>query len=565
MSERNELVYVALGGAGEIGMNMYLYGYGPEDERRWIIVDCGVTFGDMASSPGVELVLPDISFIADERRGLEAIFITHAHEDHIGALARHWRRLGAPIYMTRFTAEIGKRKLEEEGVSGKEIRIVAPHEAVRAGPFDCRFMPVTHSVPEAMSLAIRTPLGLVVHSGDFKFDDAPIIAPPTDTEALRALGDDGVLALTCDSTNVFETGRAGSEESVRAPLARVFRECEGAVAATSFASNVTRLRTLAEVARDAGRSTVVAGRAMQRMIDAALATGAIPDFPDTIAPERADDLPAENVFYLVTGSQGEARAALGRIANGSHPTVTLGEGDTVLFSSRMIPGNEREVLKVYNRLAERGVRVIDADADAIHVSGHACRQELEELYALLRPRISVPLHGEFRHLVEHARLAEEWGSEHSIVAPNGSMVRLAVEGENDARPAVVDAVATGRVYLDGKLQVGALDGVIRSRLRMARQGHVSVAVTVDEDGEISADPVVKLMGVPAEDEQWPSGLTEMIAEAVDDAMDGMGAKARRDVGRIEEVVSQVARKTCDRRWGKKPEVSVLVVTLEYED
>lgn len=565
MNGQNELVYVALGGAGEIGMNMYLYGFGPAHEREWIIVDCGVTFGDMASSPGVELVMPDIDFIVAERNQLRGVFITHAHEDHIGALARYWPRLKAPVHMTKFTAEIGRRKFEEEGLDPGLITVVAPHQRVTAGAFDCAFFPVAHSVPEAMAVVIRTPLGVVFHTGDFKLDPAPTIEPPVDEEALAALGRDGVLCLACDSTNVFEPGEAGGEDQVREDLARIMREASGAVAATTFASNVARLRTLAEIAQANERAVVVAGRAMRRMIDAALETGAIPDFPETIADVAAEDMPGRQLFYLVTGSQGEGRAALARIASDTHPSVSLGGGDTVIYSSRTIPGNEREVIRVYNKLSERGVRVIDADMAQIHVSGHACREELKRLYGLLKPQISLPLHGEHRHLVEHARMAPEWGAGSSILAPNGALVRIAREGQEAPRAEIADHIETGRVYLDGAVLVGALDGVIRQRLKMARQGHVSIAVVVDEEGELLADSEVRCLGAPEFGEDWPAPLDEMIGEAVDQAIDALPMRERDADTRIEEIATQTCRRLCERRWGKRPEISVMVIRLEADD
>ncbi|MEL6979052.1 MAG: ribonuclease J [Pseudomonadota bacterium] len=565
MSGSEELVYVALGGAGEIGMNFYCYGFGEPKKRRWLIVDCGVTFGDMASAPGVDLVMADIDFIAAERKRIEGIVITHAHEDHVGALGRLWPRLKAPIYATRFTAAIAKRKLEENGVGADNLTVLEPHQRQKIGAFDVSFFPVTHSVPEAMAAVIRTPLGTVFHTGDFKLDEAPLIGPPTDEAGLAKLGEEGVLALACDSTNVFEEGRAGSEESVRPGLAQVMNDCEGAVACTTFASNVARLRTIAEVAQENGRSVVVAGRAMKRMIDAALETGAIPDFPEQIDEDRAAELPARHVCYLLTGSQGEPRAALGRVSTDSHPSVSLAAGDLVVYSSRTIPGNEREVHRVYNRLSERGVRVIDADHANIHVSGHGYRDEMATMYRLLRPVISLPIHGEHRHLTEHARLAPGWGAERAIVAPNGKMVRLAGGGDGAESPTIIEDVDAGRDYLDGETMVGALDGVIRSRLRLARQGHVTIVLVVDEEGELIADPEIRVIGAPEDGDGWPSPLSEMIEEVVDAAVEKMSARDRRSDKQIQETAIGACRKLCDRRWGKKPEVTAVVVRLEEDD
>lgn len=564
MSSKNELVYVALGGAGEIGMNLYLYGFGSGRERRWIIVDCGVTFGDMSSSPGVELVLPDVDFIAAEKKKLVGIFITHAHEDHVGAIGRLWRRLRAPIYATPFTAVSVKRKLEEAGLGGDHVKTVAPRTPIEAGPFNCQFFPVTHSIPEAMALVIDTPAGRVVHSGDFKFDPDPQIGAPTDEAGLAALGQEGVLALACDSTNVFEQGVSGSEAEVIEPLAKIMEDCEGAVAATTFGSNVVRLQSLALAAQKADRSVLVVGRAMQRMIAAAVESGAIDEFPPVITEELAAQTPAEHLLYLVTGSQGEGRAALGRIAAKNHPFVELGQGDMVIYSSRTIPGNEREVYRVYNRLSEMGVQVVDADTARIHVSGHGYRDEMAKMYRLLKPRFSVPIHGEHRHLTEHARSAPDWGAEASIVAPNGSMVRLWPLGETGA-PEIVDDVETGRVYLDGDAYVGAMDGVIRARLKLARQGHVSIALVLDEDGELISDPEVRCVGAPEDGDNWPSPLDEMIADAVDAAVEKLSAKEKLSDAQIEEVAAQACRRVCSKRWGKKPEVTAMAIRLEEID
>jgi ribonuclease J len=553
-----ELVYLPLGGAGEIGMNMYLYGLGPEENRRWLIVDCGVTFGDMSSAPGVDLVLPDISYIEARRHAIDGIVITHAHEDHIGALGRYWKRLRAPVYCTAFTAEIAKRKLGEEGLPETNIKIVDPRQRMEIGAFDVEFFPMTHSIPDANAVVLRTPAGTVFHTGDFKFDHAPALGAPTDAAALKSLGDEGVDFLACDSTNVFEEGVAGSEEDTRAGLAEAFQEAEGAIAATSFASNIARLKTLGEIARENNRSVVIVGRAMRRMIETAVRSGKLTDFPETISEDDAASLPTDHVCYLVTGSQGEARAALSRIAMGTHPSVSLGEGDLVIYSSKTIPGNERDVHRIYNLLSERGVRVIDADMSDVHVSGHACREELLALYRLLQPTYVIPLHGEHRHLVEHARMAEDWGVADAIIAPNGTMVELSAGGVSFTH----EEVATGRVYLDGAAFVGANDGVIRRRLRLARQGHVAIALVVDDEGELVADPQVKCLGLPIAPGDWPAPLEELIAEAVESTVDRLEPRNRRTDGQVEDAVSAACRRICDRHWRKKPEVTVMVTRLE---
>ncbi|MEL6476823.1 MAG: ribonuclease J [Pseudomonadota bacterium] len=552
----NELVYLALGGAGEIGMNCYLYGLGSAAKRDWIMVDLGIGFGDMESAPGVELVLPDIDFIASQHGRLRGIFLTHAHEDHIGAIPHLWERLKTPIYARRFTAEVVRRKLAETSIDPSVVIDVAVGERVPAGDFEVEFLPITHSIPEASMLAIRSPRGTVVHSGDFKLDPSPGLGDPADLGPYERLGKEGVLAFACDSTNVFLEGISRSEEEIIPKLKEVITGADGAVAATSFASNVARLRTLALAAEDCGRSIVIAGRAMRRMIEVAVETGQLKDFPTVTREEDAESIPRENLFYLVTGSQGEGRAAVARIANGSHPSIKLREGDMVLFSSKTIPGNETAVYKIYNRLSEQGIRVVDNDMEPVHVSGHARRGDLERIYAALKPRVSVPIHGEHRHLVEHSDWAGTWGAR-PVLAPNGSIARL-----DGNAPEVVDYVDTGRVYLDGITHVGALDGVIRERLKMARQGHVIVSLIVDEDGELIADPDVRCLGAPKDGPNWNAPLDEMIATAVDDAIEGAPARARRSDRDVEELANRAVRNITQKFWGKRPVTTVMVQRLE---
>ena len=551
------LVYVALGGAGEIGMNCYLYGLGEARDRRWIMVDLGIGFGDMETAPGVELILPDLEFILGEKGRLEAIFLTHGHEDHVGAIPYLWAKLKVPVYARAFTAEIVRRKLSEAGMNPTTVRQVGLGDRVEAGDFSVEWLAVNHSIPEASMLVIRTPVGTVVHTGDFKMDTEPQLDEPFDMAVLEALGAEGVLAVTCDSTNVFVRGESKSEASIIPNLRRRIEAAPRAVAATTFASNVARLRTLAIAAHDSGRSVVVAGRAMRRMIEMAVATGQLTDFPPVVAEDRIADIPPENLFYLVTGSQGEGRAALARIAAGSHPAVKLQAGDTVLFSSKNIPGNESNIYRLYNRLSEQGVRVIDGEMDHIHVSGHARRGDLKRVYAALKPRVSLPMHGEHRHLVEHARLARRWGVPEALLAPNGTVVRL-----DGNAPGVVEHVETGRIYLDGRVQIGALDGVIRERLKLARNGQVVVAVVVDMDGDLIADPEVRCLGAPKGGPGWKATLDEMITKAVDDALEGAAKKAKRTDSGLEQLITRAARGVAVHHWGKKPVMTVLITRLE---
>ncbi|MEM7270161.1 MAG: ribonuclease J, partial [Pseudomonadota bacterium] len=447
------------------------------------------------------------------------------------------------------------RKMAECGLSPDHVETAGWDTPVEAGPFAVSFLHVTHSIPDPAMLLIETPAGRVLHTGDFKLDEAPLIGVPTNMARLRQIGDEGLLALVCDSTNIFEPGRAGGEGPLRAPLEQLVRETKGAVAATTFASNVARLKTLAETAQACDRSIVVAGRAMRRMIELSVETGAIDGFPSVVSEDIAKSMPAEHLFYLVTGSQGEGRAAVARIASETHPTVTLGPGDRVLFSSKTIPGNEEPIYRLYNQLSALGVDVIDSDDAPIHVSGHACHDEIKELHELVRPQLVVPMHGEHRHLVEHARLSHDWG-ERAALAPNGTMIDL----RDGSR---VGEVETGRAYLDGEVLVGALDGVIRQRLKIARSGHVSVSLAVDEEGELFADPMVTVLGGPI----YAGGdapLEEMIANRLDGALHGASRRERRSDDALVELAERVTRKVCNDNWGKKPVVTAHVIRLEAE-
>lgn len=551
------LYYLPLGGTDEIGMNMYLYGYGPEGNQRWIMVDCGIGFPDEAQAPGVETMTPDPAWIVERRDRLDGIFITHAHEDHIGAVGTLFDDLKAPIYCTAFAAEIARRKLEEAGESPKNIKIVEPNRSIKAGTFDVTFFPMTHSVPETSALIIRTPVGTVFHTADFKIDPDPVYGKPMDKDALKRLGEEGVLAIVCDSTNVFESGRAGGEKTIAEALRQTIGRCRGKVAATTFASNVARLKLLADAATANERAVCVAGRAMKRMIDAGARSGAAADFPDTVTEDQARNIPDENLFYLVTGSQGESRAAVARIAADTHPVVSLGKGDTLIYSSRTIPGNEVDVSRIQNKLVERGIEIIDATMADIHVSGHACRDELEEIYSLVKPKYAIPMHGEHRHLQEHAESALEWGAAQSFVVTNGQMLHIAANG-----PRVVDEVASGRLYRDGNMVVGAQDGVVRDRKRMAMNGHIAVSVVLGDDGELAADTDVRMTGAPKRPGKRGGTFEERIAEAIDDAIEDAPRKKRLDDNALEEMVSQVARRTANKLWGKKPETVVFITRIE---
>jgi len=552
------LIYLPLGGAGEIGMNAYVYGYGPEGKERLILVDLGVAFPDMDSTPGVDLITADISWLEERKDRLEAIFVTHAHEDHVGGVGIHYHRLKAPVYARPFTANIAARKMEEKGQDPEAVRVTGTWpETVQAGPFSVGFLPVSHSIPEAAGLVIDTPAGRVVHTGDFKLDPNPIVGEPWDPALWRSVGAEGVLALVCDSTNVFSPKPGRSESDIAPELKPLVAEAKGMVVATTFASNIARLKSLAEAGRAAGRSVVLLGRAMKRMVTAGVESGVLTDFPATVAPEAAGDIPRENLMLIVTGSQGERRAASAQLARGKYLGFEIGEGDLFLFSSKTIPGNEKAVAGIMNALSEKGVDIVDDEGGRYHVSGHANRPDLLEVHKLVNPQIVLPMHGEHRHLRAHARLAETAGRT-GIIAPNGSLVTLS--GNN---PGVTDFVETGRTYLDGASLVGAFDGVVRDRIRMALNGHVVVALIIDEGDEPIEEAWAELRGLPARGASR-SDLRDLVEYDVAQLLTRAKRKTLEDDARLEEEVTRVVRNLCQTEIGKRPEVTVLISRLMAE-
>ncbi len=553
---KNRLIYLPLGGAGEIGMNAYVYGYGPEDKERLILVDLGVTFPDMDTTPGVDLILPDMSWLIERADRLEAIFITHAHEDHIGALAHFWPQLRAPVYARRFTATIGRLKFDEFGHPKDAIKVVEPRpETITAGPFRVQFQPISHSIPESSALVIDTPDARLVHTGDFKLDPSPLVGEPWDPDAFAAIAaEKPVAALMCDSTNVFSPNPGRSESTLRTPLAEMIRAAKGMVVATTFASNVARLKTLAEAAVAADRTVCLLGRAMQRMVRAAEEAGVLNGFPRVITAEDAVDVPRGNLMLIVTGSQGERRAASAQLSRGRYLGLEMKEGDTFLFSSRTIPGNERGVLSIMNAFSEMGVEVVDESGGRYHVSGHANRPDLKTVHTILKPAMLIPMHGEHRHLREHAKLAAESGIASEVIS-NGMMVNLS----GDAME-VAEYIETGRTYLDGSVMIGARDGVVRDRIRMALNGHVLATVLLDEEDAPLGDAWVELMGLPGTGKSR-SPLSDVLERELSQFLDGAGAKIMRDDDKLDEAIRRVIRQVSMEEIGKKPEVTVVVSRL----
>ncbi len=550
----DELVFLPLGGSGEVGMNLNAYGYGPEANREWMIVDVGVTFADL-STPGVDIIVPDPAFLEGEK--IRGIVLTHAHEDHIGALPWLWERLKAPLYATPFTAFLIREKLRDRGIL-KDVKIIEVPMGghIDLGPFKVDVIRMTHSIAEPTGLAIKTPLGTVFHTGDWKLDPNPVVGQPTDIAAIQKLGDDGLLAMVCDSTNVFVEGEAGSETEAQQGLIELIGSLKtGRIAVGCFASNVARMVSVMKAAKLAGRRVALAGRSMHRITAAAKHVGLFGDSKRILSEEEARSWPADEILYLVTGSQGEDRAALSRIANGTHPFIKLGLGDHCLFSSRIIPGNELAIADLQDRLADRGVRLYtEKDHPGIHVSGHPCRDEIRQMYAWARPRIAVPTHGMRRHLMEHAALARELGTPEAVTPRNGDMVRLA-----PGPAAIIDEVPNGRLYVDGGMVVTEQGEALRERRHASTNGVLVVSFAMDRRGKIASDIDVRAIGLPG-DEVTPLGdALDDLAERVEQVVGSLKGEARDDDMVVEQAVARVLKKASQQIWDRRPIVETVIL------
>jgi ribonuclease J len=539
----NELLFLALGGSGEIGMNVNLYG----TKGKWLMVDCGITFGD-SNYPGIDVILPDLQFIEERLDDLLGIVLTHGHEDHIGALPYLAGELNVPLYATPFTAGLIRGKLEEEGIEDRiELNIVDEEGPFDIGPFTITYKPLAHSIPEGNAVLIETPYGKIFHTGDWKLDESPALGGASTAAELTAIGDTGILALVCDSTNVFNPEASGSEIDVRTGLDEVIGAAKGRVLVTTFASNAARLQTLGEVARDTGRELCVAGRSLDRIIRVAKATGYLRDFPETIDFDTAMTLPASRVLIVATGGQGEPRAALNRIAEGSH-VLKVGQGDTVVFSSRQIPGNEIAIGKIMNTLAGLGVELITDRQAFIHVSGHPGRPELAEMYKWIRPEILVPVHGEVRHMHEQARFGLSQGVPKAVNQVNGDIVRLAPDG-----PRKIGEATVGRLVLDGDVILPADGTTMNERRKLGLYGQISVAVAISAKGNLIGWPVVRVEGVPVEEDR-----DDFLDEAAKAAAEAV-KKDSRDREKLRESLRLAVRRVATRYTGKKPVVDVLLI------
>ena len=540
---KNELLFLALGGSNEIGMNVNLYGC----QGKWVMVDLGLTFAN-AEYPGVELILPDLEFIEQRKRDLLGIVLTHGHEDHIGAVAYFAADLGVPLYATPFTATLIRGKLEEEGIADTVKLNVIPMEGSFAlGPFGFQFVTLAHSILEMSACVISTPYGKILHTGDWKLDEQPVIGQPSTAEELTAIGDEGVLALVCDSTNAFNVGDSGSEGSVKADLMKSVKAAKGRVLLTTFASNAARLQTMGEVARESGRTLCFAGRSLHRIIEAAQANGYLKNMPKTVDMDAVDDLPRHEVMVVATGGQGEARAALARIAEGNHP-VKLEEGDTVIFSSKQIPGNEIAIGVIMNKLAERNILTVTEKQAHVHVSGHPGQPELAKLYDWIRPQVLVPVHGERRHMAEQARFAMAHGVKSALVQSNGDVVRLA-----PGKPQIIGKERTGRLILDGDTIIAADGQTINERRRLSWYGLVAVAFALDSNDKLIGEPQIRLHGLPIEQD-----IDDFLDEATDAAKKAIRER-KGDLDKLRESVRLAVRRVATSWTGKKPVVEVMMI------
>jgi len=546
----SDLVFLPLGGAGEIGLNAYLYGIGPVDDRKWLLVDCGVSFAG-EREPGIDIVLPDLDYLASERRNLLGIVLTHGHEDHYGALAHLWPELQAPVYCTPFTRHLLEGRLIEHGLKTQvPVHEIPVGGRFQIGPFDIELINMTHSIPEPMALAIRTPLGNLLHSGDWKLDETPVLGAPVDQARLQALGEEGCLALMCDSTNVLREGQSISETDVAKSLEAIISRAKYRVAVTTFASNLGRVIAIAKAADAAGRTVIAAGRSIWRMIDAGHEAGYMEGVPPILDIDAFDDLPRANVVCICTGSQGEPRAALSRIAQGTHNRIEFTKGDLVIFSSFNIPGNEKAVASVQNNLSRLGVEIITNNEKLVHSSGHPRRDELAMLYDWLKPKIVVPMHGEPRHLLAQANFAAQQAGAETLIAENGEMVRLAPDG-----PVIMDEAPSGRLHLDGKIIVPGVHGPANARRKLGYAGMVAVSLVCDKKGRLEDDPKLALFGLPQGEGEFD--LEQIIIDAIERAIDA----ARGEKVELAEIIRRVIRREVDMAWGKKPTVQVFIHTV----
>lgn len=557
MAKQKRLVFLPLGGSGEIGMNLNLFGYGAPDQEKWIMVDCGITFGSN-DTPGVDIILPDYEFIKERRENLSAIILTHAHEDHIGAIAHIWPDLRVPMYATPFTARMMMDKFKDLGVKTDGFLHTIPLKSnLTLGDFKVEFVSITHSIPEPNGLFIQTPTASVYHTGDWKFDPNPVLGDATDHERISEIAKIGVDACICDSTNALDKGVAGSEADILEPMIEAIKGCQGRVAITTFASNVARMKTLMQATIKAGRKFTLCGRSAERIYAHGREMNYFGGLPDPVALEDAMKEAKADIVCICTGSQGESRSALGRMSTDTHPYFRLDEGDTVIFSSKTIPGNEKAIFGMYNRLSEKNVNIITSKSFDIHVSGHPCEQELAQLYEILKPTSSIPVHGEIRHMNRHAEIALEHGADYAIVPQNGDIIEITKQGVS-----CDSEVEAGRIYVDGNIKEEAKSGSCAERRRLVYAGYAAMTVNVDMDGNLLDYPTIQTFGVPTSQALFGSAGEGYLQKQLIDVYENLDYHDYADDKKLSEAFRMGYRRIINRAWGKKPITSVKVNRLD---
>ena len=549
-----ELFFCPLGGSGEIGMNMNLYAYGNENEKKWIIVDMGVAFADEAI-PGVDLILPDAGFIIEKKEDLLGIVLTHAHEDHIGSVSHIWPSLKCKLYATPFTAALIVEKFKEKKIDiSPYLNVVALNSKIKLGHFEIDFVTLTHSILEPNGLCIKTPVGTILHTGDWKIDPNPLIGKKIDEEKLKKIGDDGVAAMICDSTNVFSPGRAGSESEVRESLLRIIEPKTNRILITSFASNVARMETIFYCAKKTGRNICLVGRSMQRIYKAAKKCGYLKDLIIPLEPKDAKKLEKNNILYLATGSQGEPMGAMNRIINGTHPEVNLEKGDCVIFSSKIIPGNEKKLYHLQNLIVKNKIEIITEENAFVHVSGHPNRDDLKDMYKWVKPKCVIPVHGEHRHMVEHASFAKEMQVPKTLLIENGDIVKI-LPGSN---PQIVDKAPSGKVYLDGSINVETDSQSIKDRKNLSANGYLEITLIVSENGKIKK-PVISYKGIPEGEEDDP-----FIFDMEDEILNicrTFSIQNKNQQKNLIETIKQNCRRIVREKTGKKPFTNINIARI----
>ena len=554
MKKKDELIFCPLGGSGEIGMNMNLYAYGPEDNQKWIIVDMGVTFAD-DSIPGVDLIFPDAGFIIDKKQDLLGIVLTHAHEDHIGSVAHIWPQLKCKIYATPFTAVLIQEKFKEKKIDiSKFLNIVPLNTKIKLGSFEIDFITLTHSILEPNGLGITTPLGTILHTGDWKIDPNPLIGGDIDEQKLKNIGDKGVSVMICDSTNVFSPGRAGSEADVRESLLKIMSIKPKRILVTSFASNVARMESIFYCAKKTGRSICLVGRSMQRIYKAAKKCGYLGNLIEPIEPKDAKNISKNKILYLATGSQGEPMGAMNRIINGIHPEVFIEKGDSVIFSSKIIPGNEKKLYQLQNLIVRNGIEIITEENAFVHVSGHPNRDDLKDMYNWVKPKCIIPVHGEHRHMKEHVAFAKEMQVPKALLIENGDIIKM-LPGD---KPEIIDKAPTGRLYLDGHLGVEADSKSIKDRKNLSVNGYLEITLILSNNGKIKK-PIISFKGIPESND-----LENFIFDMEDEIFSickTFSLQSKNQEKNLIETIKQNCRKIVKEKTGKKPFTNINIARI----